>query len=130
MRAIINFIQDLRKMSLIVQAWLMVLGISNMMIPIVLFRHMEAKIMLLATITGFIIGVLLHKRKGMTRILGFMHAPWLFAIFFLIKGIVTSEAFDLYNLWMAIALVLTSLSLILDIRDLAKYYSGHKESII
>jgi len=37
MRAIINFIQDLRKMSLIVQAWLMILGISNMMIPIVLF---------------------------------------------------------------------------------------------
>jgi hypothetical protein len=47
--------------------------------------------MLLATITGFMIGVLLHNRKGMTRILGFMHAPWLFAIFFLIKGIVTSE---------------------------------------
>ena len=130
MLAAIYFIQDLRKMSGIIQAWLLILGISNMMIPMVLFKHMEAKIMLLTTITGFMIGVLLHKRKGMTRILGFMHAPWLFAIFFLIKGIITRGAFDLYNLWMAIALVLTSLSLILDIRDVAKYYSGHKESII
>ena len=122
--------QDLRKMPLIVQVWLMILGISNMMIPIVLFGHMEAKIMLLATITGFMIGALVHKRKGMTRILGFMHAPWLFAILFLINGIVTSGAFDLYSLWMSIALVLTSLSLILDIRDVVKYYSGHKESVI
>jgi len=125
-----NFIQDLRKMSSLVQAWLMILGISNMMIPIVLFRYMEAKIMLLATITGFMIGVLLHKRKGMTRILGFMHVPWLVAIFFLIKGIVSSGAFDLYNLWMTVALILTSFSLILDIRDVVKYFSGHKESII
>ena len=130
MLAAIYFIQDLRKISGIIQAWLLILGISNMMIPMVLFKHMEAKIMLLTTITGFMIGVLLHKRKGMTRILGFMHAPWLFAIFFLIKGIITSGAFDLYNLWMAIALVLTSLSLILDIKDVVKYYSGHKESII
>ncbi len=130
MLAAIYFIQDLRKMSGIILAWLLILGISNMMIPMVLFKHMEAKIMLLTTITGFMIGVLLHKRKGMTRILGFMHAPWLFAIFFLIKGIVTRGAFDLYNLWMAVALALTSLSLILDIRDVAKYYSGHKESII
>jgi hypothetical protein len=130
MRAIINFIKDLRKMPLIVQAWLMILGISNMMIPLFLLRHIEAKIMFLATITGFMIGVFIHKRKGMTRILGLMHAPWLFAIFFLIKGLVTSGAFDIYNLWMAIALVLTSLSLIIDIRDVTKYYSGHKESII
>jgi hypothetical protein len=130
MKAFINFIQDLRKMSSLVQAWLMILGISNMMIPIVLFRHMEAKIMLLTTITGFMIGVLLHKRKGMTRILGFMHVPWLVAIFFLIKGIVSSGAFDLYNLWMTVALILTSFSLILDIRDVVKYFSGHKESII
>jgi hypothetical protein len=130
MRAIIDFVQDLRKMPLTVQAWLMILGISNMMIPIVLFKHMEAGIMLLSTIIGFTIGVLLHKRKGMTRILGCMHAPWLVAVFFLIKGIVTSGAYDLYTLWMAIALVLTSISLIIDIRDVAKYYSGHKESII
>lgn len=130
MNPIINFLIDLRKMSLLVQAWLMILGISNMMIPIVLFKHMEAKIMLLTTVTGFMIGVLLHKRKGMTRILGFMHVPWLVAIFFLIKGIVSSGAFDLYNLWMTVALILTSFSLILDIRDVVKYFSGHKESII
>jgi len=130
MRAIIDFMQDLRKMPWTVQAWLMILGISNMMVPIILFNHLEARVMLLSTFISFTIGVLLHKRKGITRILGLMHAPWLVAVFFLIKGIITIGAYDLYTGWMAIALVLTSISLIIDIRDVAKYYSGHKESII
>ena len=125
-----DFIRDLWRMPSTVRAWLMVLGISNMMIPLLLIRHIEAKIMLLCTILGFIIGVQMHKRKGMTRILGLMHLPWLFAIFFLIKAIITRGVFDLYGLWMVMALLLISISLTIDIRDATRYYSGETDSII
>jgi hypothetical protein len=91
---------------------------------------MEAKIMFLCTISGFMIGVQLHKRKGMTRILGLMHLPWLFAVFFLIKAMITRGVYDLYGLWMVMALLLTSISLIVDLRDAARYYSGERDSII
>lgn len=115
---------------MLVRAWLIVLGISNMMIPIFFIRRMEAGVMLMCTILGFMIGVQLHKRKGMTRILGLMHLPWVFAVFFLVKAMITRGVSDMYGLWMVVALVLTSVSLIIDIWDVVRYCSGEKDSTI
>jgi hypothetical protein len=60
-----------------VRIWLVVLGLFNMLIPLFLLGHFEARIMVIATALSAAIGVLLHKAKGMTNILGLMHAPWL-----------------------------------------------------
>ncbi len=85
MKAIIDFMQGLRKLPVGVQLWLMVLAMSNMMAPLFYLDHREAQVMFIATMLSFAIGVIMYKAQGMTRLMGLMHTPWLIAVFFLWK---------------------------------------------
>ena len=98
-----------------------------MMAPIFFFGLLEAKIMLSATIIGFIIGAFLYNAQGMTKLMGLMHTPWLIAVYFLIRSLSTTSMDETFGIWIRVALLLTSLSLILDIRDVVKYVMGDRE---
>jgi hypothetical protein len=130
MKAVMNFMKDVGKLPLPVRIWLAVLGLFNMLIPLFLLRHFEARIMVIATALSAAIGVLLHKAKGMTNILGLMHAPWLVAVYFLLAGIVAEGVSGLYSLWMLAALIMTGISLVLDVRDVIRYFSGDRERLV
>lgn len=130
MKAMVEFMLALMKLAIGVRLWLMVLGICNVMIPLFYLQHREALVMLIAMILSFILGTILFKAKGMTRILGFMHTPLLVALYFLWKGITTTGMNELFEIWLRVALVCTSICLILDIRDVIKYFRGQRGSLI
>ncbi len=130
MKAMIDFMLALLKLPPGVVLWLMLLGMSNMMVPLFYLGRREAQVMLIATMLSFAIGVILFKAKGMTRILGLMHAPWLVGVYFLLSAIAAVSMNDLFGIWLRVALVLTSVSLVLDIRDVLKYFRGQREPLI
>ena len=130
MKALIHFMRDLGKLPLPVRIWLVVLGLWNLFIPLFLLGQFEARVMAAATVLSAVLGVSLHKAKGMTRILGLMHAPWLIAVFLLFMRIMKEGASGLYGVWMLSAAVLTSISLVLDVRDVVRYVSGDRGRLV
>ncbi len=130
MKSVIDFMQGLRKIPIIIQLWLMILGMSNMMFPLFYISHVEAQVMFIATVLSFAIGVIMYKTQGMTRLMGLMHAPWLIAIYFLMKNFSNIGFDDPFGIWMGVALLLTSISLIFDIVDTIRYIAGNRESLI
>lgn len=128
MRSIIAFMQGLRKLPTGVQLWLMILGMSNMMAPLFFIAQREAYIMFIATMLSFAIGVILYKMQGMTRLLGVMHAPWFVSVYFLVISLSTVSMDTTFGIWVRTALVLTSISLLLDIKDVVGYLLGKSKS--
>ncbi len=130
MKPVIDFMQGLRKLPILIQLWLMILGMCNMMFPLFYINHVEAQVMLIATVLGFAIGVIMYKTQGMTRLMGLMHTPWFIAIYFLLRNFSNIGFDDLFGIWMGVALLLTCISLIIDVVDTIRYIAGNRESII
>jgi membrane protein DedA with SNARE-associated domain len=104
MKPVIDFIQGLRKLPIIIQLWLMILGMSNMMFPLFYISHVEAQVMFIATVLSFAI--------------------------FLMNNFSNIGFDDPFGIWMGVALLLTSISLIFDIVDTIRYIAGNRESLI
>ena len=121
MKSIIAFMQGLRKLPTSAQLWLMILGMSNMMAPLFFIAQREAYVMFIATMLSFAVGVVLYKIQGMTRLMGVMHAPWFVSVYFLVISLTTVSMDSAFGVWIRAALVLTSISLLLDIKDVVKY---------
>jgi hypothetical protein len=130
MKSMIDFMRGLRKFPLSVQAWLMVLGLSNMMVPLFFLGRFEAQVMLGTTILSFGLGVVLFKIQGMTKLLGLMHAPWIAPAYLIIRNFSSIDTVDFYTVWMGAALVLTCISLLIDAVDVMKYIAGERGSLV
>ena len=130
MNSTIGFIKSLWKMPIAVRLWLMVLGMSNMMAPLFFLDQFEARFMLGATILGFFIGVILFKAYGLTRLHGLMHAPWLVAVYLLLKKLMDTGFAGSYSIWVCIALTVTSISLLIDIADVIRYTRGDRKQAL
>lgn len=130
MKAVVDFMLGLRKLPVVIQLWLMVLGMSNMMFPLFFISHVEAQVMFIATVLSFIIGVIMYKTLGMTRLMGLMHVPWLVAIYFLMRNYSNIGFDDSFGMWVGVAFLLTSISLIFDMVDAVRYIAGNRESLI
>jgi len=129
MLSIIAFIHGLRKLPIGVQLWLMVLGMSNMMAPLFFFDQRAAYIMFIATMLSFATGVILYKKHGMSRLLGIMHAPWFVGLYFLVESLPTVGIGEVFGIWIRVALVLTTVSLILDIKDVLIYMIDQRKGL-
>ena len=125
-----EFLQGLRKLPNVVQLWLLVLGVSNMMIPLFFINRVEAQVMFGATVLSFVIGVIMYRRQGMTRLMGLMHIPWIIPAYYLIKNSSNIHFNNVYGIWMGVALSLTCISLIFDTIDIIRYISGNRKSQI
>lgn len=128
MKSIFEFMRGLRELPVGVQLWLMILGMSNMMAPLFFIDQRAAYMMFIATMFSFAVGVILYKKQGMTRMLGMMHAPWFVGVYFLIESLPNFSMDDTFGIWIRVALVLTSISLILDIKDVFQYVMEKRRS--
>jgi len=110
--------------------WLIALMFLNMAMPWVFMHTREAQLTFTAIMIGFFTGLFLYKRQGFTRLLGLMHWPWLFLVPFLLSGLGTTEADNLYGLWLRVVITFNSISLLLDGIDVARYLAGERQPII
>lgn len=130
MKAAIDFMKALRQYPISVQIWLMILGMTNMMVPLFFWNHIEAKAMFFTTMLSFALGVVLSKTFGVTRLLGIMHTPWIVGLYFILTSPSSIRLDNLFGLWMGASLVFTSISLIIDFVDVGRYATGDHKPVV
>ena len=70
----------------------------------------------------------MYKFQGMTGLMGLMHTPLLVAVYFFIMTLFANGITGAFGIWVAVAVMLTSISLILDVRDVILYIGGDREN--
>ena len=112
------------------RVWLMALVLVNLVLPIFLFGHVEARWTILAFFIGFMIGAALVKLQGFTRLLGLVHIHWFALVPFLWSRAGAVPAGDLFGFWICAVILLNSVSLIIDAVDVVRYIMGDRKSSI
>lgn len=130
LKAMSDFMKGVRTLPIGWQVWLMVLVIVNLVIPLFLLGHTEAKWTIAALVGGMIIGNVLVKIQGFTRLLGLMHILWFILIPYLWGRLEFVPASDFFGVWIRSVLVLNGISLVIDISDIVRYIAGDRKSAI
>jgi len=110
----------------VVLAWVGLLVLANGIAPLFFWQTLEAKVVLVTLMTGGVLMELLTWRLGFTRLLGLGHVLWLALVPWLVTRVGLHEAGPVV-FWLAAVLVLDSLSLVLDVRDVVRYAGGERE---
>ena len=108
-------------------AWLQLLILVNMVIPLFFLRSIEAQVTFACIVLGMMIGVTIFKVQGFTRLMGLMHLPWLFLIIFLLGRLGQTPASGFFGIWIRVVILLNSISLIFDVIDVIKYAAGDRK---
>ncbi len=97
--------------------WVLLLVVVNGVLPFWFLDYLTAKVTLTAFVTGSLVGVYLCGHVGFNKLLGLMHAPW---VPMLAVNLLHYPGWmgDPYTLWLTTSIVVTALSLALDIMDL------------
>ncbi len=122
-----GFMGKLWMLSPGLRVWLGVLILLNGIVPLWFLDHLEAWVAMAALHGGFLVGVVLFQRYGLTRLLGLMHAPMIPLVIFLWIRLPDTPVETPFGLWLRAVIVLDSIALVFDMTDVIKYLAGdHK----
>lgn len=105
--------------------WVGLLMIANLAAPIVFLDSLEAKVTLGFFLVGAMIMRLLYGALGFVRLLGAAHAGWLFLVPWLLARLQDMPDSRL-RVWGWSAVVLNSVSLVIDMADVVRYVRGER----
>ncbi len=106
--------------------WVAMLMAANGMVSLFYITTPEAQITLAALMLGAMIQMTMYAKMGFVRLLGVGHVPWLFLVPWLWLRLEGVPADGMFRNWMLAVIVLNSLSLLVDIADVARYAMGDK----
>ena len=106
------------------RVWLAVLITVNGILPLWFLDRVEAWVAMGVLHGGFLIGVVLFQRQGLTRLLGLMHAPWILLLVLLWPQMDQVPASEPFGLWIRVAFTLDAIALVFDAKDVLKYLAG------
>lgn len=124
-----GFMVKLRMLSPGLQAWLWVLIALNGVVPLWFLDHQEAWVAMATFHGGFLVGVVLFKIQGFTRLLGLMHAPWIILLVLLWGKIGQVPASEPFGLWMRVVFTLDAVAMVFDAKDVIKYLVGDRQPV-
>ena len=129
LRAAKEFMGKLWMLSPGLRVWLGVLIVLNGIVPLWFLDHPEAWVAMATVHGAFLIGVVLFKRQGFTRLVGLMHAPWIILLMVLWGKMGQVPASDPFGLWMRVVFTLDSIELVVDAKDVIKYLTGDRQPV-
>ena len=124
-----SFMGKLWMLSPGLRVWLGVLIVLNGIVPLWFLDHPEAWVAMATVHSAFLIGVVLFKIQGFTRLLGLMHVPWIILLALLwgkMGQVPTSEPF---GVWMRVVFALDAVALVFDAKDVIKYLAGDRQPV-
>jgi hypothetical protein len=77
-------------------------------------------------LAGMIIGLILVKVQGFTKLLGWMHILWIPLVAFFIFRMESTPMTDFYGIWIRILAVINGTSLIIDTMDVIQFYKNKR----
>lgn len=105
--------------------WIVALIGTDGVAPLFFLPRLTAVVTLVAGMTAFLLGLVLVRVHGYTKLLGLMHAPWvpmLAASIYLYPG---ADAMSIYKAWLTASIGLTIGSLVIDAIDVFRFLKSH-----
>jgi len=130
MRAFIKLNKGLLKMPMQWKVWLMMLVTFNMIVPFFYLAHMEARIALGTIMISMMLMTMITHFSGFTRLLGFGHVFWFPMLYFFWTRLSQVPADNFYGIWLRTLMILNTGSLFIDVVDVSRYFSGHREETV
>ena len=107
-------------------AWVMLLMTVNMILPLFYLGTPEGKVVLGAAVLGAILQTAIFSAKGFVRLLGIGHIAWVPMVYWLWTRLGLAPAGGLFRYWLLAAIIMVSLSLIIDATDVIRYVKGER----
>ena len=104
--------------------WITTLLTVNMLLPLVFIATPEGQLVLAAAMVGALIQMVIFASKGFVRLLGIGHVFWIPLVPWLWTRMNEFPTDDPMGLWIAAVILLDSISLIIDVADVARYLAG------
>jgi hypothetical protein len=120
------FMRGLMRQPPIVVAWVGLLVLANGVASAFFWHTLEANVILVTFGLGGVLMEVLTWRQGFTRLLGLGHVLWLGLVPWLVTRVSLHEERAVV-LWLTAVIVLNSMSLVLDVRDVVLYVQGDRE---
>ena len=83
--------------------------------------------MLGAALIGAIIQIAIFSKKGFVRLLGIGHILWIPMVYWFWCRIDLTAASDFFQLWIVLVVFVDTISLVIDVTDVARYWNGERE---
>jgi len=110
--------------------WLGLLMLINLVVPVFFIGSWEAQFTGIAFLVSFSLGIALFKKQGFTQLLGLMHAPWIFLVFYLITVLGQTSINSLFGIWIRAVIVFNSISLIFDAVNVICYIARNRKTVV
>ena len=131
MKAMIEFMKDVRRTPIGVQVWLGVLMVTNGVVPLFFLGTIEGVVVFTLQMMSAMAMVALHARFGFTRLLGAGHFLWVPMVVFLVVRLAATPGPDgALRTWMIVSVALSSISLLIDTADVVRYLRGAREPVV
>ncbi len=127
MKAMFNFLRTMLTFPKPWVAWVMLLMMVNMVIPLFYLGTLEGKVVLGAFVLGALLQIAIFSAKGFVRLLGIGHIVWVPMVAWLWTRLDVAPASSLFRYWLLATIVLVSLALLIDAVDVIRYLRGERE---
>ena len=126
MRAMFNFLLAMLRMRKPAVAWIMLLMLVNMVIPLFYLGTPEGRTVLGAFVFGALLQGWSFSAKGFVRLLGIGHIVWVPMVVWLWARLEVAPASGFFRYWLLATIALVSLSLLIDAVDITRYLRGER----
>ena len=109
--------------------WLFCLITVNFFIPVFFYHTSEAQLTIVAFFLSGILGMVLVRIQGFTRLLGLMHIPWIPLVYYLIGQLNIYSFTQPMGMWIRGVIILNGISLIIDLVDVVRFMRGERKTI-
>ncbi len=107
--------------------WVMLLMITNMVIPLFYLGTPEGKVVLGAFVFAALFQTAIFSAKGFVRLLGIGHIAWVPMVAWLWTRLDLAPAGSFFRYWLLATLAVVSLSLLIDAVDVVRYLRGERD---
>ncbi len=110
--------------------WVMLLMITNMVIPLFYLGTPEGKVVLGAFVFAALFQTAIFSAKGFVRLLGIDHIAWVPMVAWLWTRLDLAPAGGFFKYWLLATIVVVSLSLLIDAVDVIRYLRGERDPFL
>lgn len=107
----------------------MLLVAANFLAPLFYIQTLEAQLTIAAVLIGFIIQSYIHSKLGFVRLLGLGHILWIPLVIWLGFRLSDIGLENPFGIWLASLLLINTVSLVIDVFDVIRFFSGEKSPI-
>ncbi len=127
MKAMIDFLRTMLTLPKPWIAWVILLMMANMILPLFYLGTPEGKVVLGAAVFGAILQTAIFSAKGFVRLLGIGHIAWVPMVYWIWTRLDLAPAGSLFRYWLLTTIVLVILSLLIDAADVIRYLRGERK---